>query len=360
METLLKRSQSFKPPTWKGTENSVDYDSWLEDIEQLFESLEYFDGRRIRLVVHQLHDVAKGWWIAAKKALDNQEKGAEFASLQQRQLNIEEYVAKFTSLLKFSPHIANNDEAQVYQFINGLNPDVFTLVNAGRPNNFFDGLNHAKGANLVLLEYNATNVEVVMPATNVEVYLAVVIFVIRQDILREFSRNVVLREQLVEFHLDQHLSLIGNPLKYTHFSRNHRLDRRNPDSASHTFISEQFSILHALPIEPFSTVVSVTSPLETDQRWQTNGSFMKRAEGFLIYAIDVMKTSPKLVDLSVVSEFADVFPDEIQGLLPDREVEFSIELMPGTQPILKDPYRMAPVELKELKDQLEDLLAKGY
>ncbi|KZV29683.1 hypothetical protein F511_08394 [Dorcoceras hygrometricum] len=59
------------------------------------------------------------------------DKGAEFANLRQGQLNIEEYVAKFTSLLKFAPHVAISDEAQADQFINGLNPDVFTLVNTG-------------------------------------------------------------------------------------------------------------------------------------------------------------------------------------------------------------------------------------
>ncbi|XP_073153744.1 uncharacterized protein [Henckelia pumila] len=63
----------------------------------------------------------------------------------------DEYVAKFTSLLKFAPHIAASDEAQADQFINGLNPEVFTLVNAGRPNNFADALNHAKGAEAGIL-----------------------------------------------------------------------------------------------------------------------------------------------------------------------------------------------------------------
>ncbi|XP_073133611.1 uncharacterized protein [Henckelia pumila] len=156
METLLKQFQSFKPPTLQGTENSVDCENWLEDIEQLFESLDYTDYRRVRLVIHQLHGLAKSWWIASKRPFENQvlyrkDKGAEFASLKQGHLNIEEYVAKFTSLLKFSPHIAASDEAQADQFINSLNPDVFTLVNAGRPNNFVDALNRAKGAEAGLL-----------------------------------------------------------------------------------------------------------------------------------------------------------------------------------------------------------------
>ena len=55
----------------------------------------------------------------------------------------------------------------------------------------------------------------------------------------------------------------------------------------------------------------------------------------------------------------DVFPEELPGLPPDREVEFKIELLPGTAPISRRPYRMPPNELAELKTQLNELLKKG-
>ena len=68
----------------------------------------------------------------------------------------------------------------------------------------------------------------------------------------------------------------------------------------------------------------------------------------------------KLEDIPVVCEFADVFPNDFPGLPPDRDIEFVIELQPGTAPISKRPYRMPPNELAELKIQLQDLLDKGY
>uniref|UniRef100_A0A2N9I7U4 RNA-directed DNA polymerase n=1 Tax=Fagus sylvatica TaxID=28930 RepID=A0A2N9I7U4_FAGSY len=68
----------------------------------------------------------------------------------------------------------------------------------------------------------------------------------------------------------------------------------------------------------------------------------------------------RIEDIPVVREFPDVFPEDLPGLPPDREVEFSIDLVPGTAPISKAPYRMAPAELKELKGQLEELLDKGF
>ena len=60
-----------------------------------------------------------------------------------------------------------------------------------------------------------------------------------------------------------------------------------------------------------------------------------------------------------MNEFPDVFPDELPGLPPDREIEFAIDLEPGTEPVSKAPYRMAPVEMKELARQLQELLEKG-
>ncbi|KAL6329093.1 hypothetical protein AAG906_007442 [Vitis piasezkii] len=67
-----------------------------------------------------------------------------------------------------------------------------------------------------------------------------------------------------------------------------------------------------------------------------------------------------LACLRVVRKFQDVFPDELPGLPPHREFDFSIEVYPRTDPISVSPYRMAPLELKELKTQLDELLGKGF
>ncbi|XP_076947765.1 uncharacterized protein LOC143619804 [Bidens hawaiensis] len=62
----------------------------------------------------------------------------------------------------------------------------------------------------------------------------------------------------------------------------------------------------------------------------------------------------------VVREYPDVFPEQLTGLPPDREIEFTIDLIPGAKPISKAPYRMAPLEVKELKEQLQELLELGF
>nr|GFB15619.1 hypothetical protein [Tanacetum cinerariifolium] len=74
--------------------------------------------------------------------------------------------------------------------------------------------------------------------------------------------------------------------------------------------------------------------------------------GFLATIHDTTSDVPSIHDQPIVSEFPDVFPDELPGIPPVREVEFNIELIPGAEPISKTPYRMDPIELKELKDHV--------
>jgi hypothetical protein len=88
-------------------------------------------------------------------------------------------------------------------------------------------------------------------------------------------------------------------------------------------------------------------------------SVRKGAQAYLAYVQAKPEVRVKLEDIPVVRNYPDVF-SEITGLPPDQEVEFSIDLIPGTQPIHKAPYRMAPTELRELKEQLQELLDRGF
>jgi hypothetical protein len=88
-------------------------------------------------------------------------------------------------------------------------------------------------------------------------------------------------------------------------------------------------------------------------------------KGCQVYAIQVTnllekEDKPKLEDFVVLREFRDMFVDEIPELPPRREIDFSIDLLPGSTPISKAPYRMSLPELTELKIQLQELLDKEY
>jgi hypothetical protein len=110
---------------------------------------------------------------------------------------------------------------------------------------------------------------------------------------------------------------------------------------------------HQVVLDIATRIVEIHSP--------TSGHttlYLSQVEG--INPCSYAAVTIQLEDIPVVCEYPDVFPDDLPGMPPDRDVEFVIELQLDTAPISKRPYRMLPKELAELKIQLQELLDKGY
>ncbi|KAL5816180.1 hypothetical protein ACOSQ3_024558 [Xanthoceras sorbifolium] len=101
----------------------------------------------------------------------------------------------------------------------------------------------------------------------------------------------------------------------------------------------------------FSNVISVIT---------TQKLIRKGCEAYLAHVVDSRRVNSSFQNIPTVCDFLDVFPEELLNLPPEREVEFVIDVIPGTIPVSITPYRMAPAELKELKIQLQELLDKGF
>ena len=86
----------------------------------------------------------------------------------------------------------------------------------------------------------------------------------------------------------------------------------------------------------------------------------KGCEAYLEYVVDTEKVKPSSLNSPTVCDYPDVFPEEFPRLPPWREIEFAIDVVPGAASASITPYRMATVELKELKLQLQELLEKGF
>jgi hypothetical protein len=187
--------------------------------------------------------------------------------------------------------------------------------------------------------------------------------------------------------------------------------------ASHSFITESFVEKHNIPKHPLKKMLHISSPggnmkdthscLNVNLNIQgidfpvnlvvlgSNGidvilgcDWLKSCDGVIQYANrTIMLTSPQgesilvstdmstdakgetminhleekpIENIKVVCEYPDVFVEELPGMPPDRDIEFSVELLPGTAPISKRPYRMDVKDLVELKKQIEELLEKGF
>ena len=109
--------------------------------------------------------------------------------------------------------------------------------------------------------------------------------------------------------------------------------------------------IHGIQSEVVSNVISAMQALRF---------LRKGCEPFLALVLDLKREQVNLEKILVVKEFPNVFPEELPGIPPEREVDLSIEVVHGTTLISKASYRMAPTELKELKIQLQEQLDKGF
>ena len=103
-----------------------------------------------------------------------------------------------------------------------------------------------------------------------------------------------------------------------------------------------------------------SAPTEFLNSIQVRRCLRKGCTAYLAHVIVKTKEGPRIEDLPVVWDFLIVFPDELPGLPPNRQVEFAIDLIPGVGPISKAPYRLAPAEINELMKKLQELLDNGF
>ncbi|GJS74509.1 putative reverse transcriptase domain-containing protein [Tanacetum coccineum] len=103
------------------------------------------------------------------------------------------------------------------------------------------------------------------------------------------------------------------------------------------------------------------SRLEVISSIRTQGYIDKGCQVFLVQMIkkeENVASGKRIENVHVVKDFSEVFPEELPGLPPTRQVEFHIELIPGAAPVARAPYRLAPAEMKELAEQLKELSDK--
>ena len=122
-----------------------------------------------------------------------------------------------------------------------------------------------------------------------------------------------------------------------------RVTLRTPSGEEVTSIGERSN--------PLSNVISATT---------ARTMVGKGCEAFLAYVIDTKRVESSLLDIPTVCDYLEVFLEELPGLPPQREIEFAIDVVQGATLASITPYRMAPLELKELKIRLQKLLGKGF
>ncbi|XP_025982928.1 uncharacterized protein LOC114374159 [Glycine soja] len=305
-------------------------------------------------------------------------KEMEFLESKEGSMSVAEYAARFENLVRYFPHYQGEarERSKCVKFINGLQLEVKMMVNCHGIHNFvqltnmcriFDNAGHGKGKKLVTHShaklYSAPPEQYgnhfggqrtsggLHPAGGSSKLVnkmsqpagrgscgggafAIVSTPLRcgkcgrlGHIARECTNRKV---ACFNFQGKGHLST-----NCPHLRMENRSGSLNNQSGRMRTTGKVFSL-------------SGVDVAQSDDLIQVEASLRKDAQVYMILASMSVKTKTTVSDIPLVREFPKVF-EEVSGLPPEREVEFSIDLMPGTGPISIAPYRMSPVELSELK-----------
>ncbi|XP_073314733.1 uncharacterized protein [Primulina huaijiensis] len=360
MELAVARFQNMHPAKFFRNEASDRAEGWLKQKEFLFNTVHYDYDRRLTMAVLQLRDRAQRWWEATTNGL--QQTGS--------QITWEVFRAKF--LQEYAPPSYYSAENQNLSTSAGQYPTTYAEA-VDKAIGIDAGLRRGKQPQAPPMPSGGSYFSADTLLRSVAEYRDHVIIVGSQGIMPEFVRAV---------HRDRcsHSScLMPEQSSYPQVRGNVPQSFPGPQQARvYALTKDQAREAlgevdeYELWTTPFHETVFVSMRAgrfipsgQIDKIPLVSAMEMFRLlslgnEGYMIYAVDATKKEPKLSDIPVAKEFPDVFPEEIPGFPPQREIDFNIELMPGTTPISRAPYRMAPAELKELKEQLQDLLEKGY
>ncbi|KAF3781142.1 hypothetical protein EJ110_NYTH22189 [Nymphaea thermarum] len=164
----FKQFLSMQPPVFTGDGSSDKAEEWIEEIERIFEVLEVPGGKKVNYGSYMLKGDANRWWkstreiqfadlqsISWKQFRDSffstyfpaharNKKMGEFLDLQQNQLSLEEYVAKYRHLEVYCPHLCTTDEARADKFIYGLRDGLRGRVMSSSPRNLDEAVTMAR------------------------------------------------------------------------------------------------------------------------------------------------------------------------------------------------------------------------
>ncbi|XP_073064012.1 uncharacterized protein [Primulina eburnea] len=391
MQLIIYQFQELRPPKFFGNKSGEKAAGWLKSINNLFNLLEYSQDIRLKLSIYQLKDRAQLWWEATEEAMkDSSEivtwdafrahftqeyappsyyaaKEEEFNQLVQGNKSVVEYASQFYALLPYVPHVAKKDQAKLSHFLHGFQWTVHTLVMTGSPNTYIQAVEKAKKIEASLLREDpqpgpssvsqGSGSSMSMPV-DLPTYQPVQSY--QQPKQRRYKAKGKQFKKKSQSNSSSSGSARGGgsvgSSNTVHCARCGgryfssqcvgvqgsyyvcgQVGHCQNTGASHSFLSAAFFDEHEIATIPLLDTVSVAT---------LAGCCQLAIKDFFIYALDAIREERlKVLDILVFKDFLDVFLDEIPGFLPQREIDLSIELMPGTNPISRAPYRLAPTEL---------------
>ncbi|KAA0037327.1 ty3-gypsy retrotransposon protein [Cucumis melo var. makuwa] len=406
----LRDFRKYNPKTFDvSMDNPTKAQMWLTSIETIFRYMKCSYDQKVQCAVFFLEDRGIAWWETAERMMGgNHAKQQEFLNLEQGDMTVEQYDVEFDMLSRFAPDVVRDEAARTEKFIKGLKLDRQSIVRALRPATHADALrialdlsmqeradlSKAVGRWSSLGQKRKVEPQLAL-APQRDLRLGGVFQRHRQELaaagrtLRELPAcgryervhgGRCLIRSGVCFRCKQPghnadvcpQKLIGTTPHQSLASQQGRVfatTRQEVERAGTVVIVELLGIILSVST-PSRAVMSSKERVKACQVGVANHMLdvtllVLDMQDFDVIlgmdwlsanhaSIDYFHTREPEVSLSsepVVREYPDVFPDELPGLQPSRKIDFAIELEPDTTPISRALYRMAPVELKELKEK---------
>uniref|UniRef100_A0A2N9GSP6 Reverse transcriptase domain-containing protein n=1 Tax=Fagus sylvatica TaxID=28930 RepID=A0A2N9GSP6_FAGSY len=419
--SALEKFRKLDPPSFKGSKDPLEADNWLKELDRLFKAMNVRDEKRVTLAVFMLKGDALEWWESTERIHEGGvvswqqfvdlfrkmyfpdslrlQKEVEFIRIEQGNQSVYEYKQVVDRALiaeRNCKHLSKTNEEEKKpksgNFLKGKSSGDSFKKHGQNEQTDKANENQQKlkvaGRVFALTKQDAeTSPSVVSGTLVITNQHAQVLFDFGSThsfISHSFARRLNMIPETLDFELSVdtpsgHVLCTNKVYKSCDvlvYGRELEANLVLLDMYEFDVIlgMDWLSIFHA-SIDCFGKKVVFRIPGQAEfvfegdrvvrppplvSAMQAKRLLRKGCKGFLAYVLKSEGTTLKTEDISVVKEFPDVFSEDLHGLPPEREVEFTIDLVLGTGPISKAPYRIAPAELKELKEQLQDLLDKGF
>ncbi|GJU98589.1 putative reverse transcriptase domain-containing protein [Tanacetum coccineum] len=375
---------SCQPFYFNSTEGAVGIIRWFERTKSVFFRSNCAEENKVTFATGTLTDAALSWWNAyaqptrieqankitwteLKRILTNKycprtevrKMEDEFYNLTVKGNDLKTYVRRFQELAVLCPNMVPNTEKLMEVFIGGLPRSIEGNVTASKPQTLEEAITITQR---LMDQGGSSNKKLQKQRTSHW----------KQSATSISNLSCLWRERALQLSVlkdkqqcPRKSILAEGQERSLRPERSHGFDvviGMDWLSKYHARIICDEKIVH-IPIDGETLIIrddqsktrlSLISCIKTE-RYISRG-----CQVFIAQVIEKKSDDKRLEDIPVVREFLEVFPKDLPGLPPVRQVEFQIDLIPGAAPVARAPYRLAPSEMQELSNQLQELADRGF